>query len=713
MLPDIKKASGIVKTVQVTFGGIDKRPDAADGTFSDMIEMTADKFPLAASRRHRRTVVTNLGDGGGICGFGDVFLYISGGYVMYNGWALCSSGSSLHAKVTMVVYGTKLILAETRLEINLTYPLKGRVAAVGNLPVSPAKGDAYAVGSTSLSPGAHIYVYNGSTWDDMGPVCRELERSATLSGAYFVSDTYEGEPADMNTLYAPFDDIDFQTRFKVGDAVTISGCSEQPANNQTLIIREITSNKLRFYENSFRMPDRAIYRVFEDGGLPKQDSGTDIVYQIAGYAPYAVGDCFTLPSDVSQGWYLVSEHDRGETAGCVKIYDSDDTLQATITIDPTDGYWIDPERLEDETVELRFEGERDDTSAAGYLETGTVKVSRNWPKNLTGLFADKNRLWGWEGHTLRASKLGDPANWDFFDGVSEDSWACYVHTPDEFSGGISVHGYPTFFTENRRYRIYGEQPAAYQIAEQDCHGVMKGCGKTMVVIDGILFYLSRIGVMCDSGSLPELISAAWGNLKLSNAVGGGVDRTYWIKGDRPHGGYDTMVYDIPSGIWIRDGNRNIREFATAEGKLYDLEFQSRSGNVNYYKIVCHDNTAPAWAPSAELEGAFYSELVTNEFLSGYPGGSGSYSSPTPNRKRVHRVQIRATVQSQTTLTIWIYYSTGTQKKVAELTGTGSKKSFYLPVLAERCDRFKLVFSATGDWTLDSLALETRQGSNVF
>ena len=40
-------------------------------------------------------------------------------------------------------------------------------------------------------------------------------------------------------------------RFRVGDAVTISGCQAHPENNKTVIIRGVEGNTLTFYENTF------------------------------------------------------------------------------------------------------------------------------------------------------------------------------------------------------------------------------------------------------------------------------------------------------------------------------------------------------------------------------------------------------------------------------------------------------------------------------
>ncbi len=64
----------------------------------------------------------------------------------------------------------------------------------------------------------------------------------------FQDGTLYDEPAEANTIYA---DVNWSDYFKVGDAVTISGCITLTGNNKTPIIREIEGNYLRFYENIF------------------------------------------------------------------------------------------------------------------------------------------------------------------------------------------------------------------------------------------------------------------------------------------------------------------------------------------------------------------------------------------------------------------------------------------------------------------------------
>lgn len=56
-----------------------------------------------------------------------------------------------------------------------------------------------------------------------------------------------------------------------------------------------------------------------------------------------------------------------------------------------------------------------------YTEEGELTVARTVP-DLQYLCENENRLWGCDGRTVYASKLGDPFNWNVYDGLETDAW---------------------------------------------------------------------------------------------------------------------------------------------------------------------------------------------------------------------------------------------------------------------------------------------------
>ena len=187
----------------------------------------------------------------------------------------------------------------------------------------------------------------------------------------------------------------------MGDAVTISGCTKETYNNRTPIIREISEDKktLRFYENTFRLPDG----------------------------------------------------------------------QESIT------------------------------------EPGTVTLKRSVP-DMDFVCTNENRVWGCKGDSIFASKLGDPYNWNVFDGLSTDAFSVESGTAGAFTACVSYLGYPCFFKEDKIFKMYGTIPTNFQLMSSAVLGVMKGSHKSLAVAGETLYYLSKVGIMAYSGGMPRCIS---------------------------------------------------------------------------------------------------------------------------------------------------------------------------------------------------------------
>lgn len=729
MLPDIKKPSGIRKTVQVSFGGIDLRPEAADGTFSKTINMTSDKSPVMASRPMRREtyqegqvqvcVMQSMGDGI-ICNI-DGFLY-------YNMIGIGAAG--IQGDTEIIPFGHKFILPWTKEIVDLTVIPKGKKSGQAALPQNAAEGDAWLLPNQSevQTDPDELWVRKDGAWVNTGPIIKSLEASATISTCEIRCGKYQGENAAWNTIRSLDAGTDFRNVFKTGDAVSISGCIGQPKNNQTLIVREVTKSELIFYENSFSpfyiCKAECVGPTFDGAGQLVKIVNEDV------YAPSGLWFQITneILSEMSpEGTEipdlmvycvpnLVNSSIPGGGSGMVCFLKWDDENNqynhygSCLTFTPVPD---DPQSPSSEydPVEIPFETategpkvlnalwETEDQTLELYEEPNAITVSKKWPEGLQGVFANANRLWGWCGHQIRCSKLGDPSNWNFFDGVAEDAWAVDVHDPDAFTGGISVHGYPTFFTEHKRYRIYGSEPEAYQLGEQDCEGVRAGCGNSMVALDGALYYVSPVGVMQDTGSAPACVSEALGLLRLHNAVAGGCRQRYYVTGTDEAGTLHNLILDTGNGLWIDEGSRDVRSYAAVFGIMHEAEFTGE--NEDELTIWARGLGSPLG--SGTEEGAISSVLETNDYTMSYP-----------NRKRVHRVQLRFVLGSGASLAVAIQYDgDGTWVPVKSITGDGKKRSVYLPVIPRRCDHFRLKFTGSGEWELHSLALDLRQGSAMF
>lgn len=203
-------------------------------------------------------------------------------------------------------------------------------------------------------------------------------------------------------------------------------------------------------------------------------------------------------------------------------------------------------------------------------EKGQVMLRRRTP-NLSCICECDNRIWGAEGNVIYASAQGDPKNFFVFDGAATDSYSVAVGTDGDFSGCIAYGGSVLFWKEHCVHKVLGSMPADYQIYTYYVQGVQKGSEKSMAVINETLFYKGRNGVYAYTGSVPELISENFGARKYFDAVAGTDGERYYISMRDGAGEWGLWVFDTLRGIWLKEDDTHVSDFAYLDGALYYLD----------------------------------------------------------------------------------------------------------------------------------------------
>lgn len=195
-LPQMLYSDGIKKAKQTEFKGYNHNLYAQDGELWDMKNLTSDLYPLLSPRLPRYIVETLTKPNG---------FYAKDGMYWVDGTGFYADGEK--------------------------------------------KGDVADSRKQFTSIGAYIIILPDKKWYNR--LTGEFgDMEASWSGSAKIQDgTYAGESAEANTIYAA--GANWADIFQVGDAVAISGCTIHESNNQTIIIREIDGDNLRFYENSF------------------------------------------------------------------------------------------------------------------------------------------------------------------------------------------------------------------------------------------------------------------------------------------------------------------------------------------------------------------------------------------------------------------------------------------------------------------------------
>ena len=188
-----------------------------------------------------------------------------------------------------------------------------------------------------------------------------------------------------------------------------------------------------------------------------------------------------------------------------------------------------------------------------------------------------NRLWGVsnEKKTVYASALGDPTNFNVYQGISTDSFALPVASAGDFTGCCKLSSSVLFWKEQTLHKILGNYPAEYVMYSYDMEGVRAGCGKSMTVINDALFYVGLHGVFTYAGGTPADISAVFGEHVLTEAVGGTDGEKYYLS--CLDSGEETLyVFSPNDGVWLREDGFRATDI-TREGE--DVYLLRRDGSV--------------------------------------------------------------------------------------------------------------------------------------
>lgn len=321
-----------------------------------------------------------------------------------------------------------------------------------------------------------------------------------------------------------------------------------------------------------------------------------------------------------------------------------------------------------------------------YTEPGAVTLARTVP-DLDWICVNENRLWGCKGDDIYASKLGDPTNFNVFDGLASDSWSVPSGSAGAFTGCVSYLGYPCFFKEDKIFKVYGSKPSNYELMGSATMGVKEGCGRSLAIAGEVLFYVARNGPTAYSGGIPSFIGDVFGGEDWEDAVAGSDGLKYYVSMADHSGGRHLFVYDSRRGSWHREDETQAMAFAMEEG----LHLLTAGGAL--------------WrldgGGEGEAEGAFswYAEFA--DFAEGSPDAKG-YS----------KLQLRLELEEDAEITVKLRYdSAGDWETAGEAEAKGRKRTILLPVIPRRADHYRIRLEGEGGCTVYSMARSFYSGSD--
>lgn len=272
-LPDMKYVKRNKMVSQIRFGGLNHTQGARDGEIWDMRNMSTDHYPVMASRMPRWHI-RKLERPGGLVAL-DKLGWVEGTGFYYDG---IRRGDVTEGKKRFGVMGKRILIFPDKLVYDTE---SGELTKM-----------------ESRWKGRDVFFENGLSY---------------------------GESAKANTIRC--EGVNWADWFREGDAVTISGCTTEPKNNKSPIIREIDGDKMYFYEHTFTM--KSDEPVEESGEISIERTVPDLLavsenenrmWGTDGKTVYASkpGDLYNwnVYDGIESDSWTVTPESTGDFAGC-------------------------------------------------------------------------------------------------------------------------------------------------------------------------------------------------------------------------------------------------------------------------------------------------------------------------------------------------------------------------------------------------------------
>ncbi len=321
-------------------------------------------------------------------------------------------------------------------------------------------------------------------------------------------------------------------------------------------------------------------------------------------------------------------------------------------------------------------------------EESGVKIERKLP-DLDFVCEFNNRLWGCSSanHEIYASKLGDPTNWNSYQGTAADSYAVSVGSDGDFTGVISQQGYVVFFKEDYIHTIYGTKPSNFSLDTVQARGVMKGCSKSLCHVNETVMYVGRDAIMAYTGGMPESVSDKL-NLRWSSAVANQwkgkyyVDLTFFNK-------TTTYVYDLVHNVWMKEDeheNKLLSRFY-ANGILFETREKERHISSRFTSLEEIRTGDMDWY----LESVYLEE-------------------GTIDQKKVHSLQFNVELETDAYFAVYVRYDNDvTWRRVASVTAD-RRNTYTVPLKLKKCERYQYRLEGHGWFILYGMSKTIGKGS---
>ena len=679
-LPFISSYPGKSPRAVATFKGINENLVISPSEFSAMKNMSCRDYPAISSRLPRGTAVYT--PGGTLQGlfWKNGLFYIRSNKCYYNGSEI-TGGTVTGGQKQLVGMGAYIVIFPDKKMYNtstgewsaLTSEMTVSSATIAEQSIDStyAKitvsgiGSKFKQGDTVIITGIDDISFKVDGTAEIGKTITEIGSNYIVVTASIQSSFSKAITMSSASDVLRIAGEGIGNAFKVGDVIKVIGTNDDALNMTGLTVTAKATNYLTIGGSTF--PAKAVtqsasllFQYYYKGSDLTKISGADVndfsegdVVRIRGCSKSAYNKDF-LVKQAGLNYILV------ET-----------TLDESFT--QASGITITRLRHEAELAVIK----RTSFTAANFTISRRVK-------DMDFVCEHDNRIWGCSSanHEIYACKLGDPTNWDTYEGISTDSYTATVGSDGDFTGIASHLGYVLFFKEQTIHIMYGSKPANFQLNSKNLPGVRSGCSRSLQNINDTLFYVGREGVYAYDGAVPMKISQ---NIveEITDAAAGQYEGRYYLSCMK--GGTRTLLcYDHKYQIWDVEDNTKFTHVACGGGLLY----------------YAADN------------GTIYTIAGTRSDTINWMIESGDLSESSLDEKYISKAQFNLRLDPGAEANIFFRYDDDPLWHRKGTIAAIKPTTYTLPIIAQRCNKFRWKIEGKGGMKLLAMGIMVEGGSEL-
>lgn len=682
-LPYLRAASGAKRERTVgQWGGLDERLIIDENCLSAMKNMSTRFFPAIATRLSRGVPQQTIASPHGLYWKNHLF-YVSGTQCYYDGSAVSGMTVTDGDKqivgmgAYIVVFPDKKILNTATGEVT---SVDAKYTQSGTITFEELSTDSVFTKVTASGIDDVLKQYDGVKFEGVNDKAFLVDGEGATKVISEIGDNYIVVPAVIQNAFTGvvtmqadggstrINGTGIHENFTTNDVVKVVGCKDDALNVEK---KTVTSKGTGYILINSAFPAKT-YSQTKTATFSPYFSGSNLtrIYAEDLGSIFSEGDVVTIAGCTgSAAAYNGSRQIKQAGTNYILV---DGTLTSNIT--QASGITITRTSFQQSGVTVK---------RTSFTRASGITISRE-SQSFDYVCEHDNRLWACNSlnHEIYASKLGDPTNWNCYEGVSTDSYTVTVGSDEDFTGCASHGGYVLFFKEDAIHMMYGNKPANFQLNTERMPGVRKGSNRSLCVVNETLYYVGRQGVYRFDGAAPQKISEQITS-ELTEAVGSQQDGKYYLSCLKD-GEQAMLVYDPRLQLWCQEDET-------------EFKFATYGNGVCYYIDSANALRTLTGADTDMIEWAIESGDLREAML---------------NQKWISKAKFLLWLDVGSEANIYFRFDEDPLWHRAGTVHSVTAKTYTIPIIPQRCNRFRWKIEGKGQMKLLAMGITVEGGSEI-